>query len=90
MPTLFVDQYYGILSCRRRIAARNTPLVGWRQDAKDQTMIATRVYALLQEACSALETSEDHAIAAYVGFAMALVEEKYGVGQDHLDTAVCD
>ncbi|WP_156348160.1 hypothetical protein [Sphingomonas sp. Leaf38] len=53
-------------------------------------MIATRVYALLQEACSALETSEDHAIAAYVGFAMALVEEKYGVGQDHLDTAVCD
>lgn len=50
-------------------------------------MVATRVYSLLQEACLALETSEDHAIAAYVGFAMALVQDKYGVGQDHLDTS---
>lgn len=53
---------------------------------KDQMMAATRIYALLQEACAALETSEDHAIAAYVGFAMALVEEKYGVGHDHLES----
>jgi hypothetical protein len=53
-------------------------------------MVATRVYALLQEACSTLEKSEDHAIAAYVGFAMALVEEKYGVGHDHLDAAAYD
>ena len=57
---------------------------------KDRRMVAIRIYALLQEACSALETSEDHAIAAYVGFAMALVEEKYGVGHDHLDIAGCD
>jgi len=48
-------------------------------------MGATRVYGLLQEACTALEATEDHAIAAYVGFAMALVEEKYGVGHDHLE-----
>lgn len=47
-------------------------------------MVATRVYSLLQDACLALEATEDHAIAAYVGFAMALVHEKYGVGQDHL------
>jgi hypothetical protein len=53
-------------------------------------MVATRVYSLLQEACLALETSEDHAIAAYVGFAMALVHDKYGVGQDQLDTASLD
>ncbi|MEG3161990.1 hypothetical protein U1763_15920 [Sphingomonas sp. LB2R24] len=53
-------------------------------------MAATRIYALLQEACAALEASEDHAIAAYVGFAMALVEEKYGVGHDHLESVGCD
>lgn len=53
---------------------------------KDLMMAATRIYALLQEACAALEMSEDHAIAAYVGFAMALVEEKYGVGHDHLES----
>jgi hypothetical protein len=56
----------------------------------DPTMAATRIYALLQEACAALEASEDHAIAAYVGFAMALVEEKYGVGHDHLESVGCD
>ena len=49
-------------------------------------MAASRIYALLQEACAALETSDDHAIAAYVGFAMSLVEEKYGVGHDHLES----
>lgn len=49
-------------------------------------MNASRVYALLQEACRSLEEGEDHAIAAYVGLSMALVQEKYGVGQDHLDS----
>ena len=53
-------------------------------------MVATRVYALLQEACAALETAEDHAIAAYVGFAMSLVEEKYGLDQGALDLATRD
>ena len=43
------------------------------------------VYALLQEACRALERNSDHAIAAHVGHAMALIERKYGVGEDHLD-----
>lgn len=50
-------------------------------------MNATRVYSLLQEACRALEDAGDHAIAAYVGLGMALVQEKYGVGQDHLGRA---
>ena len=53
-------------------------------------MAASRIYALLQEACAALETSDDHAIAAYVGFAMSLVEEKYGVGHDHLESVSRD
>lgn len=48
-------------------------------------MDADRVYALLQEACRMLEGAHDHAIAAYVGHAMALVQAKYGVGRDHLD-----
>jgi hypothetical protein len=44
-----------------------------------------RVYALLQEACQALEQMGDHAIAAHVGQSMALIEDRYGVGHDHLD-----
>lgn len=48
-------------------------------------MDADRVYALLQEACRMLEGADDHAIAAYVGQSMALVQAKYGVGRDHLD-----
>lgn len=48
-------------------------------------MDALRIYSLLQEACRALEDAGDHAITAYVGHSMALVHERYGVGQDHLD-----
>jgi hypothetical protein len=48
-------------------------------------MNAARTYELLQEACRALEPAGDHAIAAYVGVSMAMVEEKYLVGHDHLD-----
>ena len=48
-------------------------------------MDALRIYSLLQEACRALEEAGDHGIAAHVGHSMALVQEKYGVGQDHLD-----
>jgi hypothetical protein len=44
-----------------------------------------RVYVMLQEACRALEQMGDHAVAAHVGQSMALIEEKYGVGHDHLD-----
>jgi len=44
-----------------------------------------RIYSLLQDACRALEDAGDYAIAAHVGHSMALVQEKYGVGQDHLD-----
>ena len=47
------------------------------------------VYALLQEACRELEAMGDHAIAAHVGHSMALVERKYGVGEDHLDIGEC-
>lgn len=50
-------------------------------------MNAMRVYSMLQEACRALEDAGDHAIAAYVGTGMAMVEEKYGVGHDHRDAA---
>lgn len=48
-------------------------------------MNADLVYSLLQQACRALEKAGDHAIAAYVGQSMALVQAKYGVGRDHLD-----
>ncbi|MEG3084145.1 hypothetical protein U1707_10875 [Sphingomonas sp. PB2P12] len=49
-------------------------------------MNASSVYALLQEACRALDAAEDHAIAAYVGCAMTLIEEKYDVVADRSDT----
>ena len=48
-------------------------------------MNAIRVHSLLQDACRALDAAEEHAIAAYVGLAMALIEEKYGVDRDHPD-----
>lgn len=48
-------------------------------------MMPLRVYALLQEACSELDSMRDHAIAAHVGHAMALIEGKYGVGGDRPD-----
>ncbi|MEG3163713.1 hypothetical protein U1701_03810 [Sphingomonas sp. PB2P19] len=47
-------------------------------------MDASRTYTLLQEACCTLDNAGDHAIAAYVGLGMALIEAKYGVGHDHL------
>lgn len=50
-------------------------------------MNAARIHSLLQEACRALEDAGDDAIAAYVGNGMAMVEEKYGVGQDQRDSA---
>ncbi len=49
-------------------------------------MDALRIYSLLQEACRALEQAGDHTIAAHVGHGMAMIEEKYGVGKDHLDS----
>jgi hypothetical protein len=51
----------------------------------DQNLDAARVYALLQEACRALERSGDTAIVAHVGHCMALIQQAYGVGSDHLD-----
>jgi hypothetical protein len=51
---------------------------------KEDRMDAVRVYGLLQEACRALEQAEEHGIAAQVSYAMALVQRRYGVGQDHL------
>lgn len=53
-------------------------------------MDALRIYSLLQEACRALEAAGDHGIAAHVGHSMALIQEKYGVGQDHLDISGSD
>lgn len=45
-------------------------------------MNATRVYALLQEACRMLEEAEEHAIAAYVGHGMTMVEAHLPIGPD--------
>lgn len=48
-----------------------------------KAMNATRVYALLQEACRMLEEAEEHAIAAYVGHGMTMVEAHLPIGPDH-------
>ena len=48
-------------------------------------MNAARTYELLQEACQALEEAGDHAISAYVGVSMAMVQAKYKVGRHHLE-----
>ena len=45
-------------------------------------MDAMRVYALLQQACRLLEEGEEHAIAAYVGHAMTLIDHRYRVAED--------
>lgn len=45
---------------------------------------ATAVYDMLQSACKTLEGWGDHSIAAVVSQAMAMVEDRYGVGTDHL------
>ncbi|MBB4152571.1 hypothetical protein GGQ80_000447 [Sphingomonas jinjuensis] len=46
---------------------------------------ATAVYDMLQAACKTLESWSDHSIAAVVSQAMAMVQDRYGVGIDHLD-----
>lgn len=53
-------------------------------------MDASRVYALLQEACRMLEAADEYAISAFVGHGMAMVEERYGVGGDHLAAEYSD
>jgi hypothetical protein len=45
---------------------------------------ATAVYDMLQTACKTLESWNDHSIAAMVSQAMAMVQDRYGVGLDHL------
>ena len=45
---------------------------------------ATAVYDMLQAACKTLESWNDHSIAAIVSQAMAMVQDRYGVGIDHL------
>lgn len=59
-----------------------------RSGKKVRIMNASSVYAKLQDACRALDAAEDHAIAAYVGVAMTLIEDKYGVIADQCDAAV--
>ena len=39
-------------------------------------------YALLRDACHALDETGDHAVAAYVGHGMALLETRYGIDPD--------
>jgi hypothetical protein len=53
-------------------------------------MNAPQVYLMLETACRALEDAGDHAMAAYVGQGMAMMHEKYGVGQDHHCGGDCD
>jgi uncharacterized membrane protein len=43
-------------------------------------MDAVRVYSLLHEVCLELDQADEHAAAAYVDRAMALLRERYGVG----------
>lgn len=47
-----------------------------------------QIYDHLQAACKLLEKGNDHAIAAMVSHCMAMVNERYGVGSDHLDGSV--
>lgn len=50
-------------------------------------MNSVRVYGQLQDVCRSLDAAEDHAIAAYVEFAMSLIEEKYGAFSGDVDPA---
>jgi len=43
------------------------------------------VHTQLRAACIKLEELEEHVVAAYVGHAIALVEERFGIGGDHDD-----
>jgi hypothetical protein len=47
-------------------------------------MDAVKVYTQLQVACRALEEAGEHGIAAHISYAMALVHDRFGVGEDHL------
>ena len=49
------------------------------------TVEPEQIYDHLQAACKLLENGNDHAIAAMVSHCMAMVNERYGVGSDHLD-----
>lgn len=49
----------------------------------DAAFDAVHVYQHLQRACRALEGVEEHAAAAYVAHAMAIVHDRFGVGEDH-------
>ncbi|MGU3389298.1 hypothetical protein [Sphingomonas sp. M1A8_2b] len=50
-------------------------------------MNASSIYAQLQDACRALDAAEDHAVAAYVEWAMTLLAEKYGLADDRVGAA---
>ncbi len=52
-------------------------------------MNATRVHSLLHDACQALDAADEHAIAAYVGLAMTLLADKYGIGVEDADHSTC-
>ena len=49
-------------------------------------MDALKVHLLLREACQLLDDDGDHAIAAYVGLGMSLLEDKYNIAADDSDT----
>ena len=42
-------------------------------------MDALHAYALLRDACHALDGTGDHAVAAYIGHGMSLLETKYAI-----------
>ncbi|MEG3088725.1 hypothetical protein [Sphingomonas sp. PB4P5] len=50
-------------------------------------MNALEVYTLLNDACRLLDDEGDHAIAAYVGLAMALLADKYDIETDDAGAA---
>ncbi|MEN2785535.1 hypothetical protein ACFOKI_12035 [Sphingomonas qilianensis] len=50
-------------------------------------MNASDLYSLLNDACQQLDDKGDHAIAAYVGLAMALVADKYDIDTDNDEEA---
>lgn len=57
----------------------------WGAHGRKNAMDTSAIYSHLQAACRALEDTGDHAIAAHVGHAMAMVTRKYGIGRDHLE-----
>jgi queuine/archaeosine tRNA-ribosyltransferase len=57
-------------------------VLGVRGGQEVNVMNAAEVYTLLQDACHLLDNEGDHAIAAYVGLAMALLADKYAIETD--------